>query len=188
MASEDIKYPKNPVPKDKNWKQQAWTALKMPIKIASLPSIFFVMFTISVMSGWFNVMISSLGTVYQELYHFPASTAGFGYIAIGIGSIFSLIFGSRLTKRLAGYLNKQQKNATNPGDVHSPDIDHRNYLPIVVVGMFFAAVGWIVYGWACQNKTHWMISMIGLFVYGLSATMIRVTVLNILLTEQFMLT
>lgn len=36
------------------------------------------------------MILSSLGSVYQEVYHFPAKTAGLSYLGIGAGGLSAL--------------------------------------------------------------------------------------------------
>jgi len=153
---------------------KSWAAITTPVKIVLLPSIALFILDVAVLSGWFNVLISSLGTVYQEIYHFPARTAGFGYIAICIGSILSLIFARTLTKKLANYLMKRMQDTSEEGSSQTTDLCHRNYLPMFLAGTVLAAIGWALYGWACQKHVHWVLSMVGLFLYGLSGSAIRV--------------
>lgn len=154
--------------------QKFCEAVTQPIKILLLPSISLVIFNIAVLSGWFNILISSLGSVYQEVYDFPAGTAGFGYIAICLGSIPSLIFAKRLTNSLAAYLTRRMERSATEESEKYTEISHRNYLPKFLAGTMFFAIAYLVYGCACQGHAHWIVSMISLFLYGLSGSAIRV--------------
>lgn len=156
-------------------------ALYRPARIVLLPAVSLVMLHVALLTGWFNVLISSLGTVYQEVYRFPLQSAGFGYIAICIGSVMSLFCAKPITKKLAKHLPK----TTNASAVHpaNDDLEHCNYLPMLVLATIVAAIGWLIFGWACQEQIHWIVSMIGLLVYGLSGSAVRVSGTSSRLTQ-----
>ena len=138
--------------------------ITVPGKISMYPSISLLIFVLTVYAGFFNILISSLGTVYQRVYNFPPSAAGFGYIAIGVGVIIGLFSAPNLARAIAKKLPESPNGKS-----------HKNYLLVLVIAIVLACMGWICYGWACEKRLHWIVSMIGLVFYGFSGVLIKVS-------------
>jgi hypothetical protein len=145
--------------------QSILTAYKMPGKILTFPSITFIIWFFAIFNGLFYILVSSLGTIYQEVYKFTASTAGFPYISISVGSILSLVFSVKLTKQLSGQFRKSDSEK-----------EHKVYLLMVLLAALLSCVTWPSFGWACEKRIHWGLSLVSLFVYGFAGTAFRVAI------------
>ena len=146
-----------------HWIQGLFKGISALVKIFSFPSIFLLIKVLAAYSGFFNILLSSLGTLYQRVYNFPETTAGYGYIPIGLGVICGLFYARKLTQTFAKLLPKSLSGKT-----------HKNYLVIFVLSLFIASAGWILFGWACEKRLHWAVSMAGLLLYGAAGTIIKV--------------
>jgi uncharacterized membrane protein len=134
------------------WRSLA-RATRLPAKIAfsHLPC-FLILLLICLINGLVNMILSSLGSVYQVVYHFPTATAGLVYLGMGFGGLTALA----VAKQMAAMIARKLGGA---GGVEQP----QNALPILFIVGPVGSVGLVWYGWSIQQRVHWIISIIGLF-------------------------
>jgi MFS family permease len=122
----------------------------------SLILIFMLIF-----NGIVNMVLSSLGSVYQGNYHFPPTTAGLAYLGIGLGGVLALWSASRI----ADWVGRKQA-----GDGSAKRPEHS--LPMMLITGPLFAIGLLWYGWSCQTRAFWFVPIPGLclFGYGYMAT------------------
>lgn len=138
-------------------------SIKIPAKIARHSPAFSILLLIGTFNGLVNMILSSLGSVYQPQYSFPATTAGLSYLGLGIGDILGLA----ATPRISDYFGKR-----NP---HSDGLRlPRNSLPMMIIAGPLTSIGLFWYGWTCEAKVHWILPIIGLCVFGFGYMSIRV--------------
>jgi len=142
-------------------------ALQYPARIAfcHLPCSL-ILVLICVFNGLVNMILSSLGSVYQTVYHFPATTAGLSYLGMGIGGLLALALAKRLTNLLA-------RRVGGPDGEKKPE----NALPFLFLVSPVGSAGLLWYGWSLQSQAHWIVPILGLFLFGFTYMSVRVSLL-----------
>jgi hypothetical protein len=139
-------------------------AVSFPARITfCYPICSAVLIVILVFNGLINVILSSLGSIYQHKYGFPATTAGLSYLGIGLGGL-SAVFSAKgvavwLARRLGG---------TDGG---RPEY----MLPVICLALPVGTVGVLWYGWAIQSTSFWLVPILGLFLFGFGYMSVRVS-------------
>lgn len=130
------------------------------------------------------MILSSLGSVYQEVYRFPAKTAGLSYLGIGAGGLSALAVTKQL-KRALILFSKSLRSSS----VEASLLLIASMLPI-------AALGLLWYGWAVQEQNFWIVPILGLYMFGfgwmttrvrLFTSYMQVLFTNIVLTQALRL-
>lgn len=62
-------------------------AVSLPARIASHAPIALILLLICILNGLVNMILSSLGSVYQNVYAVPERTCGLAYLGIGLGGL-----------------------------------------------------------------------------------------------------
>ena len=116
-----------------------------------------------VFNGIVNVILSSLGSVYQANYNFPPTTAGLAYLGIGLGGIAAL----GTANKISAYVGRRK------GVTDSSKKPEHNF-PLIMIAGPVACIGLVWYGWACEEKAFWLVPIIGLWFFGYAYMSIRV--------------
>lgn len=143
-------------------------AVRLPLTIAQQPSNLAILLLSLVFMGIVNITLSSLGSVFQSQYHFSPTTAGCSYLGLGIGGIVGLA----TTPRFSNLFAKTLQTA-KCGESKRP----KHVLPMMIVASPFVSAGLLWYGWSTQRQTHWIVPILGLCVFGIGYTSIRVCLL-----------
>ena len=140
-------------------------AVQLPADIAfsHLPC-FLILALICVFNGLVNMILSSLGSVYQSVYHFPTTTAGLAYLGMGLGGLGALAVAKRLTALAA-------RRVGGADSTERPE----NSLPFLFLVGPIGSIGLIWYGWSLQQKTPWIVPILGLFLFGFTYMSVRVS-------------
>ncbi|CAJ2504497.1 Uu.00g118910.m01.CDS01 [Anthostomella pinea] len=129
--------------------------ISLPARIAfSSPPCAAILLMIMIFNGLVNIILSSLGSVYQHRFAFPPTTAGLAYLGIGFGGIMALVTAKRFTVYLAARLS----------DVDTRRPEH--VLPFLWFTIPLGSAGLLWYGWALQNRSHWIVPILGLAPFG----------------------
>lgn len=129
-------------------------SISLPTKIAAHLPVFLILVLIGIFNGLVNMILSSLGSVYQEAYHFPAKTAGLSYLGIGAGGLSSLAV-TKLLKRGVTSISQRLRLSTAEASLLSITA----ILPISSFGLLW-------YGWALQSQDPWIVPILGLYMFG----------------------
>ncbi|KAK3209610.1 hypothetical protein GRF29_44g170934 [Pseudopithomyces chartarum] len=128
-------------------------AIVRPIKLLTLsPIVFLLSLMCAFMLGLVFLLFTTFPTVFEEQYHFSTGKSGLSYLGIGIGMIISL----------ASFANLSDKMQKALGDSPKPEGRLRPMvwvMPAVPIGIFW-------YGWAADQKTHWIVPILGTSVFG----------------------
>lgn len=138
-------------------------AVSLPTGIAGHQPVFWDLVLIAVFNGLVNMILSSLGSIYQSEYHFRHTTAGLSYLGIGLGGLVALSV-TKLPKR------KLVTAATNRGIARGPEGAPLFLIVITPV----TSIGLLWYGWAVQDGTPWIVPILGLFFFGFGYMSTRV--------------
>ena len=110
---------------------------------------------IAVVYGYLYLLFTTLTLVFQSAYHFSQGDVGLSYLGIGIGALVGItVFGfasDRIVKRLAA------------GGEMKPEYR----LPLLMPGGLLIPIGLFLYGWSAEERTHWIVPIIGTFFVGL---------------------
>ncbi|KAF2800436.1 fluconazole resistance protein 1 [Melanomma pulvis-pyrius CBS 109.77] len=94
------------------------------------------------------VVITSLGTIYDERYHIRKDLLGLTYLGLGFGMIIGVQLCGQFLDR---YLQRKIKSGNGKPE-------HR--LPPMVLGSVLVPLGLLAFGWAVQEKAHWIIPIV----------------------------
>jgi predicted MFS family arabinose efflux permease len=151
-----------------NWKRKDLTrtmsrAISIPATIARQPSSFAILVLIAVFNGIVNMILSSLGSVFQSQYGFPPTTAGLSYLGLGIGGVVGLV----ATPRISDFFGKYRIRADgSKGPQH--------VLPVMIIAGPVTSIGLLWYGWSTEYKVSWIVPIIGLCLFGFGFVSIKV--------------
>jgi len=116
------------------------------IQIASLISAFYY--------GILYIVISTFSDLWINQYHQSVEISGLHYISCALGEIV----GSQIGAKAMDVLYRRQ--SSRPDGEHAPEA--RLYL--VFPGALLGPLGLFLYGWAAQNRLHWVVVDIGIFI------------------------
>lgn len=138
-------------------------SVTLPTKIAIHLPVFLILLLIGIFNGLVNMILSSLGSVYQDAYNFPAKTAGLSYLGIGAGGLSSLAV-TKLLKRCVKLISKRLRLSTAEASL----LSIAAILPISSIGLLW-------YGWALQSQDFWILPILGLSMFGFGWMATRVS-------------
>lgn len=128
-------------------------AIVRPTKLLTLsPIVLLLSLMCAFMLGLLFLLFTTFPAVFEEQYHFSTGKSGLSYLGIGIGMIISL----------ASFANLSDKMQKALGDSPKPEGRLRPMvwvMPAVPIGIFW-------YGWAADQKTHWIVPILGTSVFG----------------------
>ncbi|KAH9882575.1 MFS siderochrome iron transporter 1 [Plenodomus biglobosus] len=101
--------------------------------------------------GLLYFALASFSSLHVSAYGESVATSGLHYIAICVGEIL----GSQLCGPLMDYAYKRLKSHSGDGGV--PELR----IPILLPGVFFTPIGFLLYGWAAQYRLFWLVVDIG---------------------------
>ncbi|KAK2873464.1 MFS siderochrome iron transporter 1, partial [Arthroderma sp. PD_2] len=107
--------------------------------------------------GLLYFALASFSALYVSAYKESISTSGLHYIALCIGSII----GSQLCGPLMDFAYKRLTSHT--GDTNVPELR----VPLLLPGIFFTPIGFLLYGWAAQYHLFWLVVDIGAAILSL---------------------
>lgn len=137
-----------------------------PMKFLVLsPTVALPAIGLAVILGIMFLMLSTMSTVYQQIYGWSTGASGLPYLGLGVGLFTGLAAYSFTADRAF----KQKSQSLDP----LPEI---RLAPISIASPL-CAVGLIIYGWAFEKQLHWMLPIIGcvVFSWGMVAFMMPVT-------------
>ncbi|KAH9908576.1 MFS general substrate transporter [Xylariomycetidae sp. FL2044] len=144
-------------------------ASTLPARIALThrPSTTAILLLMLVFNGLVNVILSSLGTVYQQAYALPVTTAGLAYLGIGVGGAAGLFGAKRATLWVADRLRR--------GEEKGEEEEEHALLPFLGIALVLGGLGLVWYGWALQAREHWIVPVLGLVFFGAGYMSVRLT-------------
>ncbi|KAF2184921.1 synaptic vesicle transporter [Zopfia rhizophila CBS 207.26] len=101
--------------------------------------------------GLLYFALASFSALHVSAYGESISISGLHYIAICTGTIS----GAQLCGPLMDYVYKRL--TTRTGDTHVPELR----IPLLLPGVFFTPIGFLLYGWAAQHHLFWLVVDVG---------------------------
>ncbi|KAF9033737.1 MFS polyamine transporter [Hymenopellis radicata] len=106
--------------------------------------------------GIFYLYLTTIHTIFRDVYHHPPGVAGLHYFALGIGLIFTSQLNARTMDRVYIYLRDRN------GGIGEPEFR----IPSMFPGSVILPIGLLVSGWAAQKQLHWVVVDLGMALVG----------------------
>ncbi|KAH6951255.1 major facilitator superfamily domain-containing protein, partial [Ilyonectria sp. MPI-CAGE-AT-0026] len=140
-----------------------------PLKfLFATPAVFCIALYVGISNGILSLLIATFSFVYYDKYNFDESQAGLSFLPAGLGMIMGVLTFGHISDSLV----RRWKKKHGPGKVYKPEVKVTPWLTIPT-GLTLP-VGLFIYGWAADRQLHWIVPMIGVFVFStglLGATM-----------------
>ncbi|KAK4943292.1 hypothetical protein LTR10_017135 [Elasticomyces elasticus] len=118
------------------------------------PIVFGLSLYIAVTYGYLYLMFTTITFVFEDQYGISASNVGLVFLGIGLGQLSGLAAFGACSDRL---LKKWAKGGALKAE-------HR--LPLLWPGAALVPIGLLIYGWSAQYAVHWIVPLIGTFIFG----------------------
>ncbi|ORY01798.1 MFS general substrate transporter [Basidiobolus meristosporus CBS 931.73] len=136
-----------------------------PLYYLRYPAVILITLYPGIIFGVLFLLLTLLSETYTDRYHLSSAQIGFCYGAEGAGSILGTVFGGVFTD----YTLRKQMKAH--GGVHKPEMR----LHSLWIGSILVPVGCFVYGWLLHFDTHFVLPLIGHFLFGFGMNIIIAT-------------
>ncbi|PVI08568.1 MFS general substrate transporter [Periconia macrospinosa] len=128
-----------------------------PLKLLfTSPIVFLLSLYISFVFGLLFILFTTLTQVYIQTYGWSPELCGLAFLGIGIGFLLGIVFVARTSDATIIKLSKSN------GGVFEPEMR----LPTCVFFGFLIPVSLFWYGWSTDQKTHWIVPILGLLPFG----------------------
>lgn len=142
---------------DRSWKSIFAKALIRPFRLfVQEPIIQVLGIYMAFIYGLFYVFLTTIPTIFADIYHQAPGIAGLHYIALGIGLSAASQINARLLDRI--YIHFKNKN----GGIGQPEFR----LPSMVPASIILPIGLFLSGWAAQSHLPWIATDIGIACIG----------------------
>ncbi|KAE9387803.1 MFS polyamine transporter [Gymnopus androsaceus JB14] len=106
--------------------------------------------------GIFYIFLTTIPTIFTNVYHQSTGIGGLNYIGLGIGLTFASQINARYMDKI--YIYFKNKN----GGVGEPEFR----VPSMILGSLLLPCGLVMSGWAAQEGVHWVVTDIGMALVG----------------------
>ncbi|KAJ3904032.1 MFS polyamine transporter [Lentinula edodes] len=106
--------------------------------------------------GVFYLYLTTIPTIFTQVYHESPGIGGLNYIGLGIG----LTVSSQLNAHYMDKIYVHFKNKNN--GVGQPEFR----VPAMILGSFCLPVGLLISGWAAEERVHWVVTDLGMAFVG----------------------
>ncbi|KAK0451312.1 MFS polyamine transporter [Desarmillaria tabescens] len=141
----------------RSWQHIFGKALVRPFTLfVREPIVQIVALYMAFIYGVFYLYLTTIPTIFREVYHQNTGIAGLHYIALGIGLGISSQTNARYMDRIYKYLKERN------GGVGEPEFR----VPSMVPGSVIFPIGLLLTGWCAQKGVHWIVTDIGIALVG----------------------
>jgi len=162
---------------DRSWKIIFANALTRPFQLFFQEPIIQVLgIYMAFLYGLFYVFLTTIPTIFANIYHEAPGIAGLHYIALGIGLSAASQINARLLDRI--YIHFKNKN----GGVGEPEFR----LPSMVPASILLPIGLFLSGWSAQHHLPWIATDIGMACIG-AGTIISFQAIQTYIIDSFTL-
>ncbi|RXW11237.1 hypothetical protein EST38_g14617 [Candolleomyces aberdarensis] len=132
-------------------------ALTRPFKLFALESIVQLLGVyMAFIYGIFYLFLTTMPTIFAEVYHEGPGIAGLHYIALGLGLTVASQINARLLDRPYKYFKEKNNGVGEP--------EFR--LPSMIPGTIITPFGLLLAGWSAEHHLHWIATDIGIACVG----------------------
>jgi MFS family permease len=129
--------------------------LSRPLRLLAFHPIVQILSILSALSyGLLYIALATFSELFVTAYNQSVEISGLNYIAVALGEISGSQIGGPLMDKI---FRRLQNGPDDPG---RPEY----HIPIMLPGAFIAPAGLLIYGWAAQSHTHWIVVDIGMFI------------------------
>lgn len=129
-------------------------SLTRPLRLLAFHPVVQILSVISALSyGLLYIALATFSELFVTAYNQPVEISGLHYLAVALGEIS----GSQLGGPLMDKIFRRLQNG--PDDPGAPEY----HVPIMLPGALIAPAGLLIYGWAAQSHSHWIVVDIGMF-------------------------
>lgn len=129
--------------------------------------------------AYLYILFTSLTPLFMRIYHFNTVNAGLTFLGLGVGSMIGVAYFSASSDK---YMKKKAAIAKEQGIVDLAEIMKPEYrLPPLRIGAILLPIGFFIYGWTAEYKTHWIAPILGTMVIGVGNLVIFMVSTPILL-------
>lgn len=132
-----------------HFKHSIGRAIKM---LLFSPIVLFFALYMGLVYSYFYLLLTTLTTVFESVYHFKTSLVGLSYLGLGSGYLVGQFAFAWLSDRIL-----KAKARKDPNGEMKPEYR----LPLAVVGGCSVPIAFFWYGWSAQTHTHWIVPIIG---------------------------
>lgn len=122
-----------------------------PLKMLLSPIVFLLSLYAAVVYSYLYLCFTTFPAVFGGQYGFGSGASGLATLGLGIGSIVGIVFCGAVGDKLLHYLSRKHGGEPKP--------EYR--LPTMIIGGIVTPIGLFWYGWTAENKTHWIVPIIG---------------------------
>ncbi|OJI90636.1 hypothetical protein ASPTUDRAFT_114205 [Aspergillus tubingensis CBS 134.48] len=112
--------------------------------------------------GLVYLILSTFPTLWKTQYHLPASTGSLHYLAPCIG----YLLGAQTCALVSDKIYPRLKTSNH--GIGKPEFR----LPLMIPASLLVPIGFFIYGWSAQYRTHWIVPDIGIALPLMGATVI----------------
>ena len=140
-------------------KEQFELAIVRPLKLLVLtPIVTLNSLYVAIAYGILYLLITTFSFVYTDKYGFNEGDNGLTFLPAGLGMMIGVIVFGALTDKVV------QANKAK-GLPHRPEL---RVLPLITLPSAMALpVGLFIYGWTTQYGVHWIVPMLGVFIFSI---------------------
>jgi MFS family permease len=123
------------------------------------PIVFPVATYLATLYGCLYLLFTTVTDVFKNTYGWSTEISGLAYLGLGVGFIAGQIVFALASERIISRLKQRNNNEYEP----------EMRLSTTVFFALFVPVSFFWYGWSAQQKTHWIVPIIGLapFAFGM---------------------
>lgn len=114
------------------------------------PIVFLLALDMSIIYSYLYFLFTTFTFVFEGQYGFSSGEAGLAYLGLGVGFVIGQ-FG------VGSFSDAYIKKKSAAGGGMKPEYR----LPPLMVGAFLIPIGLFWYGWSVEEKTHWIVPIIG---------------------------
>ncbi|KAM6494593.1 MFS polyamine transporter [Amanita muscaria] len=142
---------------DRSWKRIFARAMTRPFALLAFePIIQLLAIYMAYIYGLLYLFLTSIPSIFSNVYHESPGIAGLHYLALGIGLVGGAQINARSLDRI--YIHLKNKN----GGVGEPEFRLLN----TFVGSLLIPIGLFIAGWAAECHVHWIVTDIGMVLIG----------------------
>lgn len=131
------------------------------------PIVLSVSIYMGLMYSYFYLLITTLTTVFENVYHFKPNLVGLAFLGLGVGYLLGQFTFASLSDRM---LKRRAAQAKDGKGEMKPEYR----LPLAAVGGFSAPIAFFWFGWSAQAKAPWILPVIGPAFLGFGNSLIFV--------------
>ncbi|CAG9988814.1 unnamed protein product [Clonostachys byssicola] len=147
-----------------------------PLKfLFTTPVVLCIALYVGISNGILGLLIATFSFVYADQYNFKEGEAGLSFLPAGLGMMVGVLSFGHISDLLA----RRWKRKQEPESKYRPEV---KIIPWLTVPTGLALpIGLCVYGWTTQEQVHWVVPMIGVFIFSTGLLGTTMTLQNYLI-------